>query len=124
MTGYHFFHSIELPWVMITEEKHTTPAFRFSITRDDTSIAHAWLYLVHNDLHSEPFGLLEDLWVDEAHRGQGIASELLGHVVEKAKSAQCYKLIANSRSERTHVHQLYEKIGFKKWGHEFRLELK
>ncbi len=86
-------------------------------------IARATLFVLFNDLHKEPFGLLEDLFVDENHRGKGIATSLIHHIIEKAKENNCYKLIATSRYEREAVHLLYKNLGFTDYGKEFRIEL-
>ncbi|MCX6724055.1 MAG: GNAT family N-acetyltransferase [Candidatus Staskawiczbacteria bacterium] len=84
-------------------------------------VARAFLYIMKNDLHKEPFGFLEDLFVDESLRGQGIGTELINMVVSEAKKIGCYKLIANSRHEREGVHKMYEKAGFKNHGIEFKI---
>jgi hypothetical protein len=55
----------------IDRAPRSAEGIRFSIRRDDREIARAYLYLMHNDLHAAPFGLLEDVYVDEAHRGEG-----------------------------------------------------
>ena len=31
---------------------------RFSVSADAVEVARAYLYLMHNDLHKEPFGLM------------------------------------------------------------------
>jgi GNAT superfamily N-acetyltransferase len=100
----------------------TTTGFRFSFQDNDCEIARAYLYLMHNDLHKEPFGLLEDVYVDEKYRGQGIGSKLIQNIIETAKERNCYKLIATSRSTREQVHKLYKKFGFYNYGVEFRLD--
>jgi len=41
--------------------------------------------LIYNDLHPEPYGLLEDVFVEEEFRGQGIGKSLVRAVIEKAK---------------------------------------
>jgi GNAT superfamily N-acetyltransferase len=99
----------------------TTTGIRFSFHDSENEIARAYLYLMHNDLHKEPFGLLEDVYVDEKYRGQGIGSKLIQNVIKTAKEKNCYKLIATSRNSREQVHQLYKKLGFKNYGIEFRL---
>lgn len=58
---------------------------RFSVEREGEEVGHAYLYLPMNDLHTEPFGLLEDVYVDERYRGQGIAGELVTAVMERAR---------------------------------------
>jgi len=84
----------------------------------EKEIARAYLYILYNGLHEEPFGLLEDVYVDENFRGKG-----LNKVMELAKENKCYKLIATSRHSRPKIHELYRKIGFEDWGREFRMNL-
>lgn len=85
-------------------------------------IGRAYLYLMKNDLHENPFGYMEDVYVDESLRGQGIGTELVEELIKTAREHKCYKLFATSRYERTKVHALYEKIGFKDWGKNFRMD--
>jgi GNAT superfamily N-acetyltransferase len=102
---------------------------KFFVEKDGKEVARAFLYIMNNDLHKEPFdsaqgrpfGLLEDLFVDETLRGQGIGTELLNMVIAEAKKLNCYKLVATSRYEREGVHKMYEKAGFKNFGIEFKM---
>jgi len=96
---------------------------RFSLEHDGQEVARAYLYLLKNDLHTEPFGLLEDVFVEEQFRGQGLGTQLLQEVIEAARRNQCYKIVATSRHTRPNVHKLYESFGFTNWGFEFRLNL-
>lgn len=96
---------------------------KFFIESDGKEVARAFLYIMRNDLKKEPFGFLEDLFVDEQLRGQGIGTELLNMVVTEAKNIGCYKLVATSRHERENVHKMYEKVGFKNFGIEFKMYL-
>lgn len=75
-----------------------------------------------NDLHEVPFGLMEDVFVDETLRGQGIGTKIVQKLIEVAKEKKCYKLICTSRYSKPKVHELYEKIGFKDHGKEFRID--
>jgi len=94
---------------------------KFFIEKDGKEVARAFLYIMKNDLKKETFGFLEDLFVDETLRGQGIGTELLNNVITEAKKLGCYKLVATSRYEREGVHKMYEKNGFKKFGIEFKM---
>lgn len=87
-------------------------------------VARATLYVLKNDLHDGPFGLMEDVFVEESLRGQGVGSELVGMVVAEAQRQKCYKLICTSRYSRGDVHKLYEKLGFVKHGEEFRMDFR
>jgi GNAT superfamily N-acetyltransferase len=104
-------------------ERKSKPAqgIRFSISGEQGEIARAYLYVMTNDLHAEPFGLLEDVYVDESQRGSGLGTTLVKEVISAAREAGCYKLIATSRASRTRVHELYERLGFANYGLEFRL---
>ncbi|TMG90309.1 MAG: GNAT family N-acetyltransferase [Betaproteobacteria bacterium] len=96
---------------------------RFSIDRDGKEVARAYLFLMWNSLHEAPFGLLEDVYVDEPARGSGLGTEIVNAVVTEAKGRGCYKLVATSRYARPKVHELYARLGFKDHGKEFRIDL-
>ncbi len=95
---------------------------RFSVSDEGTEVARAYLYLMHNDLHQEPFGLMEDVFVDESQRGAGLGTRLVNEIVAAAKEHGCYKLIAMSRDSRLKVHDLYRRLGFSDHGREFRID--
>lgn len=94
---------------------------RISMSRDQKELGHAYLYVLSNDLHQKPFGFLEDVFVDEGCRGEGIGSRLVQAVIEEAWARGCYKLIATSRFARRKVHAFYRRLGFSKHGYEFRI---
>lgn len=103
-----------------------TPAaegIRFSAMAEGQEIGRAYLYLLRNDLHREPFGFIEDVFVAEGYRGRGVATQLLTEVLAEARRRGCYKVIDTSRFARTAVHAIYERLGFRKHGWEFRLDL-
>jgi len=106
----------------IKSKNITGKGVKFYIKEGGKEIARAYLYLLTNDLHKEPFGLMEDVFVDESLRGQGIGTQLVNKVVEEAKKKKCYKLICTSRYQKPEVHRLYEKLGFKDHGKEFRID--
>ncbi len=105
-------------------ERRERPAkgIRFSISRDGREVAHAYLYVMSNDLHDAPFGLLEDVYVEESQRGAGFGTGLVNEIVSAARELGCYKLIATSRATRPKVHALYVRLGFEKHGVEFRMD--
>jgi GNAT superfamily N-acetyltransferase len=95
---------------------------RLVIRRDEREAARAYLFLMWNSLHEAPFGLLEDVYVDESLRGHGLGTEIVNAVIGEAKARGCYKLIATSRYARPRVHELYGRLGFKDHGKEFRID--
>lgn len=96
---------------------------RLSAHEELEELGAMYLYLIRNDSHREPYGLLEDLLVKEEHRKKGIGSALVKEAIEEAKRLGCYKVIGTSRMERENVHAWYEKLGLKKYGYEFRIDL-
>ena len=95
---------------------------RISVSENGRELGRATLFLMTNDLHDQPFGLLEDVFVEEDLRGKGIGSELVRRVIAEAKDRRCYKLIATSRYARPKVHELYQELGFQDHGKEFRMD--
>ena len=93
------------------------------IKKDGEEIARAFLYILKNDIRGKKFGYLEDVFVDENFRDQGIGTKLLKKVIIEAKKNNCYKIVATSRKGKKKVHAFYEKMGFKNFGIEFKMYL-
>jgi predicted GNAT family acetyltransferase len=92
----------------IRERPARAAGLRFSVDQDGREVARAYLYLAENDLHpGRPFGLLEDVFVHESARGQGLGAAIVRHAMDEARRRGCYKLIATTRHERPRVHAFY-----------------
>lgn len=109
--------------MQVARQSKPARGIRFSISGENGEIARAYLYVMTNDLHEAPFGLLEDVFVDESQRGGGLGTTLVQEVIAAAREAGCYKLVATSRASRPKVHALYERLGFENYGLEFRMNL-
>lgn len=97
---------------------------RISVKNNEgVDCGHVFLYILKNDLHTQPFGFAEDLFVEENVRAQGLGKMLMRRLIEVAKEKECYKLIGTSRHTRTEVHAWYERLGFTSHGIEFRMDL-
>lgn len=96
---------------------------RIFVEEGGREVGRAYLYLIRNGLRSKYYGFMEDVFVDESLRGRGIGTKLVKKIIKLAKEYDCYKLIATSRHERQKVHELYEKLGFRNHGLEFRIDL-
>lgn len=107
----------------IRKREIKSEAIKFELRESEKIIGRAYLYLIKNDLHKEPYGYLEDLFIDEGYRGSGFGRQLVQTVIKEAKKLGCYKLIGNSRSSRVEVHEFYKKLGFEEYGKEFRIDL-
>ena len=106
-----------------SSKENKSYAIKVSAEEGGIVLGSAYLYIMFNDLHKEPFGFLENVFVEEEHRGKGIGSELVNTAISEAKKQNCYKIICTSRYESSKVHSLYEKLGFKDYGKEFRMNL-
>lgn len=106
------------------ETKKDCYAIKITATENGKEVGRAWLYVLQNDLHAEPYGLLEDIFVAEDQRGKGLGTKLVRAIIEESKKAGCYKLVATVRSSRGIVCAWYEKFGFENYGVEFRMNLK
>jgi GNAT superfamily N-acetyltransferase len=70
-----------------------------------------------------PLAIVEDVVVDERRRGQGIGRVMMEFAMQRAREANCYKLMLSSNERRTAAHAFYESLGFKRHGYSFLLEL-
>ena len=107
----------------IKHKQINATGIKLYIEQDDKEIARAFLYILKNDSREQPFGFMEDVFVHENYRGQGLAGELIKKLIKVAKENNCYKIVGTSRHEREKVHRLYEKAGFKDFGVEFKMYL-
>jgi len=96
---------------------------KISAFEKDEEAGWVYLYVVGNDLHKEPVGLIENLFVHEKFRRLGVGSQLIKALIEKAKEVGCYKIVGTSRHENVKVHEFYKKLGFQDRGLEFRMDL-
>lgn len=92
-----------------------------TIEHEGQVVARASLFLIWNSLHNAPYGLMEDVFVEAAHRGNRYGTRLVEEIIALAREKGCYKLIATSRHTRPKVHQLYMALGFQDHGKEFRI---
>ncbi len=106
-----------------TEVKKEAYCIKFIAKENGTPIGRAFLYILYNDLHVEPFAFMEDVFVDEAYRGRGIGSEMVKAMVKEARVQGCYKMIFTARNIKREVQDWYVHLGFKDWGKEFRMDL-
>ena len=105
------------------KQKIKSEAIKFELFDGEKKIGRAYLYLIKNDLHKEPYGYLEDLFVEECYRSSGFGRQLVQTVIEEAKKLGCYKLVGTSRNSSAEVHEFYRKLGFEEYGKEFRITL-
>lgn len=98
-------------------------AIEFDIEVDTRVIGFAFLIVIQNNRHDEPYGMLENVYIEEEFRGKGYGKKIVQAVIEKAQQIGCYKLIATSRYGKEEVHDLYLRLGFEDFGKEFRMDI-
>ncbi|OGH59509.1 MAG: hypothetical protein A2725_01665 [Candidatus Magasanikbacteria bacterium RIFCSPHIGHO2_01_FULL_33_34] len=108
---------------LIKHEPKDCKSIKIEIEDNGKIGGRAFLYIINNDLHDRPYGLLEDLFVEEDFRGKGFGKKLFEAILELAKENNCYKLTAQSRNERCPVHEFYKKNGMIDYGKNFRIDL-
>lgn len=67
------------------ETQEIDAGVRISLKIDGSEVGRAYLYILHNDLHKRPFGLMEDVFLDTQYRGKNHGEDLVNKVVEEAK---------------------------------------
>ena len=107
----------------IHKTQATSQRIKVEIKQENKTIAWAYLYLIYNENHNEPYGLMENVFVEEEFRGRGIGAKLVNEIITEAKLNNCYKLIGQSRHSNQKAHKLYGELGFKNHGLNFRMDL-
>lgn len=101
--------------------ERVSTSIKYYIEEDGTEVARASIFLIQNDLHEEPYGFLEDVFVHEDYRKQGYGSKIVKHTIEEAKKLGCYKFCCNSEYEKERLHEWYKGMGFEDNGRFFRM---
>ena len=58
------------------------------------------------------FGYLDDVFVLEQHRGQGIGAKLMREALDYARRSGCVRVELGTRRDNVHARRLYERLGF------------
>jgi len=86
-------------------------------------VATSTIYYIQVAVRNQAYALFEGLVVDKAEREKGTGTAMLNEMIKIAKQKNCYKIIFTSGEDRKEAHAFYEKLGFVKWGLEFRMDL-
>lgn len=111
------------PKVKFKETIKKSNAVKIEILDGRKKIGRAFLYVIYNDLHQKPYGLMEDVFVEPSFRGQGWGTKIIKEIIRLARRKGCYKLIGTSRFRNAGAQRLYRRLGFQKHGVEFRMNL-
>lgn len=77
--------------------------------------------MMHPGFHRS--ALLDAVMVRPQYRSRGIGRAMVGHALELARAAGCYKLMLSSNLRRERTHRFYESLGFRQHGWSFSLEV-
>jgi GNAT superfamily N-acetyltransferase len=61
---------------------------------------------------ASPYAIVENVVTDELSRGQGYGKRIIGHALEAAWDAGCYKVMLQTGSKRESIHAFYRACGF------------
>jgi len=87
-------------------------------------VGTADLLIVANLTHgARPWGIVENVVVTHTHRGTGVGSAVLEHLIAIARQAGCYKVQLLSAKHRRNAHAFYRAIGFEPVAEGFKLYL-
>jgi len=98
------------------------PGTKFYIKEGNDEIARVYFYQLDTDLDKRPLGHMEDLFVNEELRKQGIGSQLIQRVIDETAATNCHRITAMARYEQQRVHDLYKKLGFTNRGRSYRID--
>lgn len=60
----------------------------------------------------QPFMVIDNLVVQQAHRGRGIAKGLMVEMESLARASDCSLILLVSGAHRTEAHRLYERLDY------------
>jgi GNAT superfamily N-acetyltransferase len=91
-----------------------TPGLSMLVLEQDGAIvASAYLNVVPNLTRAAaPYAIIENVVVDEAHRGQGLGKDIMARTLDVAWEAGCYKAMLQTGSRRPSTHAFYRACGF------------
>lgn len=101
------------------------PDYKIYIAELDGRIVGSFALLVMLNLGhlGAPSAIVEDVVVDPGMQGQGIGQVMMEAAMQLAREKGCYKLVLSSNARRTDAHRFYDRLGFKRHGISFHIEL-
>tara|TARA_Y100001933_G_scaffold112984_3_gene113106 strand:- start:63 stop:542 length:480 start_codon:yes stop_codon:yes gene_type:complete len=61
---------------------------------------------------ARPYAVIENVITDEARRGRGLGRAVIGHALDAAWAAGCYKVMLQTGSTQESTHAFYRACGF------------
>jgi GNAT superfamily N-acetyltransferase len=101
------------------EIKNDSYGIKFAVEKDGKEVGWVYLYLITDHESGRLFGVMENLFVDEAYRRFGFGRELVKSVQDEARNRECFKLTFICKNKA--VHDWYERMGFRQAGVGFEM---
>ena len=105
------------------EIKKDSYAVKIALEEGSRVMGWGYLYVIFQDRHKEPYGMMENVYIEPEFRSRGLGGKLVQLLIDEAKTRGCYKLVGTSKKIKPEVHAFYKKLGFSEMGFEFRLDL-
>jgi L-amino acid N-acyltransferase YncA len=110
--------------LQLSTDRVESSGLRISAVVNARSAGHVFVYILKNDLHSKPFALIEDLFVEPWVRGHGVAQALMQSAIVEARSRAVYKIIGTIKyDQRAGTRRWYQRFGFIESGTEMRINI-
>ena len=110
----------------IFEIMSTYPSYKIYVAKlNDIIVGTFSLIIMDNIIHfGRSTGLVESVVVHEKYRSLGIGKKMMEFAIQRCKESNCYKMSLSSNMTRERAHSFYERLGFKKHGYSFMIEIK
>jgi ribosomal protein S18 acetylase RimI-like enzyme len=101
------------------------PSYTLYVATVDEAVAGTFALLVMDNLGhlGAPSAIVEDVVVAVAHQSGGIGGKMMRFALDRAREANCYKLMLSSNQKRERAHKFYESLGFTRHGFSFRMDI-
>ena len=103
--------SIAVTWNWIRDPAH--PVTAVVARRGEGLVGLAHYRAMPNPLRGIEYGFLDDLFVDPAARGQGVAEALIGHIAEVARARGWQKIRWHTKDDNYRARAFYDRIAAK-----------
>jgi len=101
------------------------PDYKIYVAKADKQVVGTFALLIMDKLShmGAKSGVVDDVVVHKGWQGRGIGKKMMQFAMDRCREVGCYKLALTSDAKREAAHQFYEKLGFKKHGYSFVIEL-
>ena len=100
--------TIQSTWKNLLD--HTSPIHGFGAWQDDTLVGITHVVLHPNTWNTTECCYLEDLYVSESVRGQGVGRALIEYVYDFARQQNCNRVYWTTQEDNTAARSLYDTI--------------